>query len=134
MLMSLGTLFKSASSAASGLPSLLMSQTSGIGIGVKGLDGRYQLTNKTMETLVGKSAEQILGMTDQDLFSPESPPSLSPPTKKFRMAPRRGRSNWTSRSTVSPCVACGSSFACSALTEIYLLSVHSCVMFRRKKQ
>lgn len=51
MLTSLGRLFEKASFGASGLPSLLMSQTSGIGIGigVKGLDGRYQLTNKTMQ-------------------------------------------------------------------------------------
>jgi diguanylate cyclase (GGDEF)-like protein/hemerythrin-like metal-binding protein len=55
-----------------------MSQTSGIGIGIKGLDGRYQLTNKTMETLVGKSAEQIAGVTDQDLFSPEIAAQLAP--------------------------------------------------------
>jgi hypothetical protein len=94
MLMSLGALFKKASFGASGLLSLLMSQTSGIGIGVKGLDGRYQLTNKTMETLVGKSAEQIAGVTDQDHCShPKSPPSLRPPTKKLPMAPRRRRSN-----------------------------------------
>ena len=56
---------------ASGLLSLLMPQTSGVGIGVKGLDGRYQLANKAMETLFGKSAEQIAGMTDEELFPPE---------------------------------------------------------------
>jgi len=69
--MSLGTFFKQqASVEASGLLSLL-SQTTGIGIGVKGLDGRYQLTNTSMQTLVGKSAEQIAGVNDQDLFSPQ---------------------------------------------------------------
>ena len=43
--------------SASGLLSLMMPQASGVGIGVKGLDGRYQLANKAMETLLGKSAE-----------------------------------------------------------------------------
>jgi len=56
---------------ASGLLSLMMPQTPGVGIGVKGLNGRYQLANKTMETLFGKSTEQIINMTDTDLFSPE---------------------------------------------------------------
>lgn len=56
---------------ASGLLSLMMPQTPGVGIGVKGLDGRYQLANKAMETLLGKSSEQIINMTDTDLFSPE---------------------------------------------------------------
>src|SRR5664279_3875533 len=51
---------------------------SGIGIGVKSLDGRYRLTNQTMETLVGKSAEQIAGTTDQDLFSPNIAAQLAP--------------------------------------------------------
>jgi len=57
--------------SSSGLMSLMMPQTSGVGIGIKGLDGRYQLVNKTMKTLFGKSAEQIGNMTDTDLFSPE---------------------------------------------------------------
>ena len=78
MLMSLEALFKQASFGASGLLSLLASQTSGIGIGVKGLDGRYQRTNQAMETLLGKSAEQIVGVTDQDLFSPEIAAQLDP--------------------------------------------------------
>jgi diguanylate cyclase (GGDEF)-like protein/hemerythrin-like metal-binding protein len=55
----------------SGLLSLMMPKTSGVGIGIKALDGRYQLANKTMETLFGKSAEQISNMTDTDLFSPK---------------------------------------------------------------
>lgn len=56
---------------ASGLLSLLMPQTSGVGIVVKGLDGRYQLANKAMESLLGKSSEQIVGLSDNDLFPPE---------------------------------------------------------------
>ena len=55
----------------SGLLSLLMPQTSGVAIGVKGLDGRYQVVNGAMETLLGKSTEQIVGVTDADLFPPE---------------------------------------------------------------
>lgn len=55
---------------ASGLLSLLMPGTSGVGIGVKGLDGRYQLTNQAMESLIGRNAAQIVGMTDGDLFPP----------------------------------------------------------------
>ena len=56
---------------ASGLLSLLMPQTSGVGIGVKGLDGHYLLVNRAMETLFGKGIEQITQMTDSDLFPPE---------------------------------------------------------------
>lgn len=56
---------------ASGLLSLLMPQTSGVGIAVKELDGRYKLTNQVMEALLDKSADQIAGMTDSDLFAPE---------------------------------------------------------------
>ena len=56
---------------ASGLLSLLMPQTSGVGIGIKGLDGRYQVANPALETLFGKSAGQMPGMTDSDLFTPE---------------------------------------------------------------
>lgn len=53
---------------ASGLLSLLMPQTSGVGIGVKGLDGRYELSNLAMEALLGKTSAQIIGRTDADLF------------------------------------------------------------------
>lgn len=56
---------------ASSLLSLLMPQTSGVGIVIKGLDGRYQLTNKVIETLLDKSASQITDLTDVDLFPPE---------------------------------------------------------------
>lgn len=56
---------------ASGLLSLLMPQASGVGIAVKGLDGRYRMINKAIETLFGKSTKQINGMTDADLFPPE---------------------------------------------------------------
>ena len=53
---------------ASGLLSLLMPQATGVGIGVKGLDGRYQLVNQAMRTLFARSAEEIIGLTDADLF------------------------------------------------------------------
>ncbi len=56
---------------ASGLLSLLMPQASGVGIGVKGLDGRYQMVNTVMETLFNKSAAQIDGLTDTGLFPAE---------------------------------------------------------------
>ena len=56
---------------APGLLSLLMPRTSGVAIGVKRLDGHYQLANKAMEKLFGKSADQIIGVTDKDLFPPE---------------------------------------------------------------
>ncbi len=56
---------------ASGLLSLMMPQASGAGIGLKGLDGRYQLANRIMENLVGKSAGAVTGATDADLFPPD---------------------------------------------------------------
>ncbi len=56
---------------ASGLLSLLMPQASGIGIGVKGLDGRYLLANKAMESLLVIADNQIVGATDADLLPPE---------------------------------------------------------------
>ena len=40
---------------ASGLLSLMMPQTSGAGIGLKRLDGQYQLANQILENLVGRS-------------------------------------------------------------------------------
>jgi diguanylate cyclase (GGDEF)-like protein/hemerythrin-like metal-binding protein len=77
-LMSLGSFFRQqASDEASDLLSLL-SKSNGFGIAVKGLDGRYQLTNTRMQTLVGKSAEQIIGVTDEDLFSPQIAAQLEP--------------------------------------------------------
>jgi diguanylate cyclase (GGDEF)-like protein/hemerythrin-like metal-binding protein/PAS domain S-box-containing protein len=56
---------------ASGLLSLLMPMTSGVGVGVKGLDGRYLLVNKAMEALFGQTAEPITHLTDKDLFPSE---------------------------------------------------------------
>ncbi|MDR3411126.1 MAG: diguanylate cyclase [Formivibrio sp.] len=56
---------------ASGLLSLFMPQTLGIGVGVKGLDGRYQLVNLAMESQLGMRAAQIMNKTDGDLFSPD---------------------------------------------------------------
>jgi PAS domain-containing protein len=77
-LMSLGAFFKQqASVGESGLLSVL-TQCAGIGVAVKDLDGRYQLTNTSMQTLVAKSAEQIVGVTDQDLFPPQIAAQLAP--------------------------------------------------------
>jgi len=56
---------------ASGLVALMVPQTLGAGIGVKDLDGRYQLANGAMKKLFGKRFEQITGMTDAELFPPE---------------------------------------------------------------
>ncbi len=56
---------------AAALLSLLMPQTSGVGIGVKGLDGRYQLANQAMAKLIDRSVENIAGKTDAELFPPE---------------------------------------------------------------
>jgi diguanylate cyclase (GGDEF)-like protein/hemerythrin-like metal-binding protein len=53
---------------AKGLLSLLMPQTSGIGIALKGLDGRYQIANRVMAAWFGNGAGQITGMHDADLF------------------------------------------------------------------
>ncbi len=70
--------------SSSGLMSLMMPQTSGVGIAAKGLDGRYQLVNKTMETLFGKSAEQIGNMTDTELLPPEVAAQLQRSDQKIR--------------------------------------------------
>ncbi len=56
---------------ASDLMSLLMPKTLGVGVGVKGLDGRYLLANKAMEALFGQTAEHITHLTDNDLFPSE---------------------------------------------------------------
>jgi len=53
---------------ASGLLALLMPQAFGLGIGIKGVDGRYLLVNKAMETLLGKHTDEIVSMADSDLF------------------------------------------------------------------
>jgi len=50
---------------ASGLVALLIPQTFDVGMGVKSLDGRYQLANKAMQALFKRSAEQILNRTDR---------------------------------------------------------------------
>lgn len=55
----------------SSLLALLMPQTSSVGIGIKALDGRYQLTNKAAESMFGQGAEKIAGMTDKELFPPD---------------------------------------------------------------
>ncbi len=56
---------------ASGLLSLLMPQTSNVGFGLKDLEGRYQLANRTLEMLTGQNAGQLVGQCDTDLFAPE---------------------------------------------------------------
>ncbi len=55
---------------ASGLLALLMPPNSGIAFAIKGLEGRYQLVNNAMETLLGRSTEQIIHRADHDLFPP----------------------------------------------------------------
>ncbi len=55
----------------SALLSLLMPQTSCLGIAVKALDGRYQLANMVMATLLGKDAEHITGKSDAELLPAE---------------------------------------------------------------
>ena len=65
---SIYTLTKEQEIRTSNLVSLLMPQTSSVAIGVKGLDGRYQLVNNAMEGLLGRSTEEIVGMVDKDLF------------------------------------------------------------------
>jgi diguanylate cyclase (GGDEF)-like protein/hemerythrin-like metal-binding protein len=56
---------------AAGLVAMLMPQTFGAGIGVKSLDGRYQLANKTMEDLLSAGTYPLEGMRDSDLFPAE---------------------------------------------------------------
>ena len=56
---------------ASGLVSLLLTQNFGIGIAVKGLDGRYRLVNSVMEEILEQRAEDMTGRTDTELFPPE---------------------------------------------------------------
>jgi len=53
---------------AKGLLSLLMTQTSGIGIALKDLDGGYQIANRVMTAWFGNGAGQMTGMHDADLF------------------------------------------------------------------
>lgn len=55
----------------SGLVAMLMPQTFGAGIGVKSLDGRYQLANKAMQDLLCSGTDPLAGMADSDLFPAE---------------------------------------------------------------
>ena len=55
---------------ASGLLSMMMPQTSGAGVGLKGLDGRYRLANPILENLAGQQAGEMTGRTDDELFAP----------------------------------------------------------------
>ncbi len=56
---------------ASGLVALLMPQTFGLAMAVKGLNGRYLLANKAMQDLFNRDAEQIANSTDNELFPRE---------------------------------------------------------------
>ncbi|MDD2660013.1 MAG: bacteriohemerythrin [Methylococcales bacterium] len=67
----------------SGLLSLMMPHTSGVGIGVKGLDGHYLLVNKAMNAMFGKSDGQIKNMTDTDIFPPEVTAKLQRSDRKI---------------------------------------------------
>ena len=53
------------------LVALLMPQTFGVGIGVKGLDDRYRLVNKAMQAVFDQIAERMIDKTDNELFPPE---------------------------------------------------------------
>lgn len=55
----------------SGLLALLMPQASSVGIGIKALDGHYQLINKAAESMFGQGVERITGTTDKELFPPD---------------------------------------------------------------
>ena len=57
---------------ASGLLSLLMPQQCGLGVMLKGADGRYTLCNSAAGALLGRSPAEISGQTDQDFFPPEA--------------------------------------------------------------
>jgi diguanylate cyclase (GGDEF)-like protein/hemerythrin-like metal-binding protein len=61
----------------SDLLSQLVPRATTVGIAVKGLDGRYRITNKVMESLFGRSAEEMDGLTDSDLFPPELAATLA---------------------------------------------------------
>lgn len=61
----------------SDLLSQLVPQATTVGIAVKGLDGRYRITNRVMENLLGQSATQIDGRTDGELFSPDVAATLA---------------------------------------------------------
>lgn len=55
---------------ASGLLALLIPETTGVGIAIKALDGRYQFANKALEDLLGRTPQQIVACTDADIFPP----------------------------------------------------------------
>lgn len=55
----------------SGLLSLLMPRTAGVGICVKEADGAYRLANRAMEAIFGYPQQMWVGKTDAELFPPE---------------------------------------------------------------
>lgn len=69
---------------AAGLVALMVPQTLGAGVAVKGLDGRYRLGNSVMEKLFGKPFDQITGLTDTELFPPEVARQLQQSDQKIR--------------------------------------------------
>ena len=56
---------------ASGLLSMMVPQSAGTGVGLKGLDGRYQIVNPILETLAGLPVGAMTGKTDLELFAPD---------------------------------------------------------------
>lgn len=56
---------------ASGLLSLMVPQSAGAGVGLKGLDGRYRIANLALEALAGQPAGALTGKTDSELFAPD---------------------------------------------------------------
>jgi diguanylate cyclase (GGDEF)-like protein/hemerythrin-like metal-binding protein len=52
----------------SAFTSLLMRQTSVLGLGLKELDGRYRIANKTLDDLLGRDGKPIVGLSDAQLF------------------------------------------------------------------
>jgi diguanylate cyclase (GGDEF)-like protein len=56
---------------ASGLLSMMVPQSAGAGVGLKGLDGRYQIVNPILETLAGLPVGAMTGKTDPELFAPD---------------------------------------------------------------
>ena len=69
---------------ASGLVALMVPQTLGAGIAVKGLDGRYCLGNRVIQKLFGKHSQQITGLTDEELLPPEVARQLQKSDQKIR--------------------------------------------------
>lgn len=58
-------------SAPGHLPLLMPKESGIVGIAIKGLQGRYRLVNRAMESMFERRAGQIVGLTDADLFPPE---------------------------------------------------------------